>query len=411
MQPASTPLIEAGTSAYRRVCLALLIASLVIFANLYAIHPLLPLIAEHYQVSVLKAANAFNLTSLTLGLALLVIGPLSDAWGRRNILLCGLLATALLTLAMAWTSHYHSLLVLRALLGVALAVLPATAVAYLGDTVSRNALIGAVGLYISGNTLGGAGGRLVGGVLADHFGLHMMFLLVGGVSLGGVLLIAWLLPPPGNFQRQTLAPRNVFANFGRHLRHPLLWPAMLLGGLNFLIFVNLYTYLTFRLSAPPWQLGASALGLLFLSYLGGTFSAALSSRMAARSQTGGMALGVGILLLGCLLTLANNLGLIVLGLVINSFGFFLTHSLANAWVNQHAEQAKASATSLYSVCYYLGAAVGIYYLQSFWQWAGWPAVIGAAALVLLVNLALIALLQWRSASYNADNSDPEAMPS
>ncbi|TVP91939.1 MAG: MFS transporter [Pseudomonadaceae bacterium] len=385
-------MIDAGTPAYRRVCLALLLASLVIFANLYAIHPLLPLIAEHYQVSVLQAANAFNLTSLTLGLSLLFLGPLSDAWGRRNLLLCGLLATALLTLAMAWTNSYHSLLMLRALLGVALAVLPATAVAYLGDTVSRSALIGAVGLYISGNTLGGAGGRVVGGALADLVGLHGMFLLVGGASLLGVLLIAWLLPAPGNFQPQTLALRNVLGNFARHLRHPLLWPAMLVGGLNFLVFVNLYTFLTFRLSGAPWQLGATALGLLFLTYLGGTLSAALSARFSARSQTGGMALGVVIFMFGCLLTLSGQLVLILLGLVINSFGFFLTHSLANAWVNQHAEGAKASATSLYSVCYYLGAAVGIYYLQPFWQWAGWPAVIGAALLILLVNLALITWL-------------------
>ncbi|MCL5043110.1 MAG: MFS transporter [Gammaproteobacteria bacterium] len=398
--PSHSPqLIDAGTPAYRRVCLALLLASLVIFANLYAIHPLLPLIAEHYQVSVLQAANAFNLTSLTLGLSLLVLGPLSDAWGRRNLLLCGLTATAVLTLAMAWTSHYHSLLVLRALLGVALAVLPATAVAYLGDTVSRSALIGAVGLYISGNTLGGAGGRVVGGALADQLGLHGMFLLVGGASLLGVMLIAWLLPAPGNFQPQALKLRSVLGNFARHLRHPLLWPAMLLGGLNFLVFVNLYTFLTFRLSGAPWQLGATALGLLFLTYLGGTLSAALSARFSARSQTGGMALGVAIFMLGCLLTLSGHLLLILLGLVVNSFGFFLTHSLANAWVNQHAEGAKASATSLYSVCYYLGAAVGIYYLQPFWQWAGWPAVISAAFLLLLTNLGLIYRLQRQTANY------------
>lgn len=390
-------LIEAGTPAYRRVCLALLLASLVIFANLYAIHPLLPLIASHYQVSELQAANAFNLTSLSLGLSLLLLGPLSDAWGRRNLLLCGLMATGLLTLTMAWTSHYASLLILRALLGVALAVLPATAVAYLGDTVSRRALIGAVGLYISGNTLGGAGGRVVGGAVADALGLHGMFLLVGAASLCGALLIAWLLPAPRQFQPQPLAARTVFNNFVRHLRHPLLWPAMLVGGLNFLVFVNLYTFLTFRLSAAPWNLGATALGLLFLTYLGGTLSAALSARFSARSQTGGMALGVGIMLSGCLLTLTSQLPLILLGLTINAFGFFLTHSLANAWVNQHAEGAKASATSLYSVCYYLGAAVGIYYLQPFWHWAGWPGVITAAMLVLLVNSGLIRRLHKRAA--------------
>lgn len=385
-------LIEHGTPAYRRACLALVIASLVVFANLYALHPLLPLIASQYQVSVLQAGNAFTLTSLTLGLALLILGPLSDAIGRRALLLAGLSATALLTLCMALADNFTTLLWLRAALGLALAVLPATAVAYLGDSMSRTALVGAVGLYISGNTLGGAGGRLVGGLIADHLGLQAVFILVGGVSLGAVLLIAWLLPQPRAFCPQPLSLGNVLGNFRRHLGNSALWPAFLLGGLNFLVFINLYTYLTFRLSAPPWALGATALGLLFLTYLGGTFSAMLSGRFGMRQIPKGMAIGVLILLLGSLLTLADQLGLIVLGLLANSFGFFLTHSLANTWVNQHAESAKASATSLYSVCYYLGAAIGIFYLEPFWRLGGWLWVVIGGLLVLLVNLILIAYL-------------------
>ena len=70
-----------------------------IFGNLYAIHPLLPLIAEHYQVSTLQASNAFTLTSLTLGLSLLVLGPLSDAFGRRAPLVIGMAVTAVWFLA------------------------------------------------------------------------------------------------------------------------------------------------------------------------------------------------------------------------------------------------------------------------------------------------------------------------
>ncbi|CEA06251.1 major facilitator transporter [Pseudomonas saudimassiliensis] len=390
---ASAPaLIERGTPAFRRASLALFISSLVVFGNLYAIHPLLPLISTQYGVSTLQASNAFTLTSLTLGLSLLAHGPLSDAFGRRAPLIIGLVVTALLTLGMAFSTSFDALLWMRMAQGVALGVLPATAVAYLGDSMNRQALIAAVGLYIGGNTLGGAGGRVLGGFIADHFGLQTVFLTLGSASLLCALAVALLLPAPSAFRPQRLSLRGSLGTFASHLRNRALLPAYLVGGLGFMVFINLYTFTTFRLSAPPWLLGASSLGLLFLTYMAGTLSASLSGRIKPAQAAQGMAVGVGIFMVGCLITLAEPLWLIITGLIFNAFGFFLTHSLANSWVNQHAAHGKASSSSLYSVFYYLGAAVGIYYLAPFWRIAGWPAVVGGSLLVLVISLLLIRYL-------------------
>ncbi|MFN3579661.1 MAG: MFS transporter, partial [Pseudomonas sp.] len=275
-------LIEPGTPAFRRACLGLVIASLVVFANLYAIHPLLPLLASTFEISTLQASSAFTLTNLTLAASLLLHGPLSDALGRKGPLLVSMLLTALLTLAMAFTNDFTTLLWLRAALGLCLGVLPAVAVAYLGDSMSRKALVSAVGLYIAGNTLGGSGGRLFGGFVAEHLGLQAVFLGLAGFSLLGLLGVATLLPRASGFRPQAFSLAGIYRGFSDHLRNPQLLPAFVLGGLNFMIFINLYTYLTFRLSAAPWQLGAGSLGLLFLTYLAGTFSAALAGRVPGK---------------------------------------------------------------------------------------------------------------------------------
>lgn len=390
--PAPT-LITRGTPAFRRASIGLVIASLIIFGNLYAIHPLLPLISAEFQVSTLRASNAFTLTAFTLGLSLLIYGPLSDALGRRGPLIIGMLVTGLLTLSMAFVTNFTTLVIMRALLGFALGVLPATAIAYLGDSMSRTALISAVGLYISGNSLGGAGGRLLGGFIADHFGLSAVFLSIGVASIIGVGIVALLLPPATGFQRQPLSLKGSLSVFADHLSNRALLPAYLVGGLNFMVFINLYTFITFRLSNAPWKLGATSLGLLFLTYLAGTLSASLSGRVGNHRATQGMILGVIIFMFGCLITLSDQLWIIIAGLLCNSFGFFLTHSLANSWVNQHAANGKASASSLYSVFYYLGAAVGIYYLAPFWNAGGWPAVIAGSLLILLLNVGFIRYLR------------------
>lgn len=385
-------LIQPGTPAYRRACLALVVASLVVFANLYAIHPLLPLLAQHFEVTTLQAGNAFTITSLTLGLSLLLHGPLSDAFGRKGPLLLGVAAAGLLSLAMAFTDSFSVLLALRAALGVALGVLPAVAVAYLGDSMSRAALVGAVGLYIGGNTLGGSGGRLLGGFIADHFGLQAVFITLGVGSLVGLLVVASLLPSPPGFRAQRFSLNGSARGLAAHLRNSRLLPAFLLGGLNFMIFLNLYTFLAFRLSEAPWLLGSGALGLLFLTYLAGTLSASLSGRVPVQRLLRGMASGLLLLCFGTLMLLSDHLLVMLLGLLLNASGFFLTHSLTNTWVNRQAESGKASASSLYSVFYYLGAALGLYYLDIFWRLGQWPYVIVASLAVLSFNLLIVAYL-------------------
>ena len=85
--------------------------------------------------------------------------------------------------------------------------------------------------------------------------------------------------------------------------------------------------MTFVLADDPYNLPASLLGLLFLTYLSGTFGSAISGKVAQKiPQPLCMALGISILMLGSLVTLLPGLPSIIIGLLINSFGFFFAHS-------------------------------------------------------------------------------------
>ncbi|MBY4678055.1 MFS transporter [Marinobacterium arenosum] len=382
-------MIEAGSTAFRRASLAFAFGSFMIFANVYVTQPLLPMLAEAFQVSALQAGWSFTITTLMLGLSLLCYGPLSDALGRRWIMLASMAGATLCTLLLSQTSDYHSLLLLRALQGVCLGGLPAIAIAYMGDEFSKRALTVAVGLYISGNTLGGIGGRLVGGFVGDWLGWSDAFLVMSLISLVCLALFVWLLPPSRNFQPQALRPRLMLQDLIGHLRNPLLLAAYLIGGFNFFIFINQYSYATFLLAGEPYQLPASLLGMLFLTYLSGTLGSALSGRLVGHLPPPlVMAGGVLILMAGSLVTLIPAVWAIILGFLINAFGFFIAHSSASNWVSHNAQRARASASSLYLLFYYLGASSGGFYLDPFWQWAGWQGVVIGSWLVLSLTLGL-----------------------
>ncbi|KPM81213.1 MFS transporter [Cobetia sp. UCD-24C] len=396
---------------------ALCLGSFVVFINLYLVQPLLPLLATDLGLSSLQASLSLSVSTLTLAMALLVFGPLSDALGRRRILLWTLAGGVACSGLALFAEGFWSLLAVRALQGFLLGGLPAVAVAYMSDEMEQPALMVAVGLYISANSLGGISGRVAGGVIAEHWGWQASFAAIGGVSLLVLGALWQLLPRQRRFVAQPLKLSSMLAGLGRHLRNPRLWPVFLLGGLNFFIFVNLYSYMTFRLSEAPWSLSSQWLGLLFLTYLAGTFGASRSGRLARRLVPGGaaedgeaalaiaqrrgqaltMMLGTGIVMLGTLLTLSHSLIGMLIGLSLNAFGFFLAHATASAWVGRNAEGARASASALYLTAYYLGASLGGFWLEPFWQAAGWPGVVAASVLVLAVTFSL-AILCWRRAT-------------
>lgn len=381
-------MITTRTPAFWRATLALSLGSMLTFANLYTPQPLLPLFGAAWGVSATDASLTVSLTTLTLSLSLLVYGPLSDAIGRRGIMLVTMSLTTLCTLAMAFAPDFATLLTLRAVQGLFIGGLLAVALAYLGDEFEHEAMLLAIGIYISGNSLGGILGRLISGATASVWGWEASFLLTGVLSLAVLAVFAWMLPPSRGFRPKPLHPAAMLHDLGRHARNPLILFACLIGGLNFLVFINLYSYITFLLSAPPYHLSSFWLGLLFLTYLSGTLTAGISGRIVGRgSQPLAMAAGVLILMLGTLLTLIPRLEAIVAGMLINAIGFFFTHTQAAGWVSRRADGARASASSLYLMCYYGGASIGSFYLGPFWHWHGWPGVVTGAILMLSVALA------------------------
>lgn len=388
-------MITVRSRAWWRATLALCLGSILVFVNLYAPQPLLPELRQLYGVSTLGVSLVMSVATLALAGALLVFGPLSDAIGRGGIMRVTLLLTGLCSLGLALAPSFETLLALHLVQGFVLGGLPAVAIAWMGDEFDRPALLAAVGLYIGANTLGGIGGRLIGGGVGEIGGAGAGFLTVGMVTLAGVALFWKLLPAPRQFKPRRFELRAAVTDLGGHLRHPLLLAAYLLGGINFLIFINQYSYITFRLAEAPFDLSARWLGMIFLTYLGGTLSSALSGRLTRHfSQPACMTLGILILMGGTFVTLVDSLAWIIAGLTINAVGFFLAHSMASSWVSRQSERARGSASALYLVFYYLGASLGSLWLEPFWQRGGWLGVAIGSWLLLGVTLG-IALWLWR----------------
>jgi YNFM family putative membrane transporter len=137
-----------GTAPYRRVVGALFAAGLATFSLLYSTQALLPRLSAHFEVSTASSTLSLSFTTLGLGVALLVAGPISDVTGRTRLIHASLAASAAVAFACAFAPSWSTLLVLRLLEGIALAGLPAVATAYLREELDPSAHGRAAGLYL-----------------------------------------------------------------------------------------------------------------------------------------------------------------------------------------------------------------------------------------------------------------------
>jgi YNFM family putative membrane transporter len=205
-----------------------------------------------------------------------------------------------------------------------------------------------------------------------------------------------LLPASKNFHRQTDFHLAYHLDaFVAHLKNRKLDLLFLIGFLMMGTFVTIYNYLGFRLTAAPYHLSATQISFIFLTYIFGATSSPFAGSLADRiGRFPVILLGIGLTLGGVLLTLAQPLWLIVVGVILVTIGFFMTHSIASSWVGKLAKESKGHASSLYLLAYYLGSSILGSLGGWYWDRGQWLSVIDYTS-VLLIGSLITALVVGR----------------
>ncbi|MGW4647822.1 MFS transporter [Kitasatospora sp. NPDC004289] len=390
-----------GDRTLRRANLALFAAGVATFVLLYSTQGLLPILSADLDLTPGQASWTASVATLGLALALLPASVLSDRYGRTAVMTGSVLAATLLAVALPFAPDLTTLVVLRGLQGAALAGLPATAMAYLAEEVHPSALGSAMGLYVAGNSIGGMGGRLVSGWAAAAWGWRWGLAVSAVLALLAVLVFRLLIPAARQFRRSPVDARALARTVAGHLRNPLLLRLYLLGLLFMAVFGAVYNTVGYRLVAAPFDLPESVAASIFVVYLVGTVSSATAGRLTARlGRRGTLYVAIGTTTAGLLLSLADSLTAVLLGLVLITAGFFAGHATASAAVGRTATTGRAQATALYLIAYYLGNSLGGTLGADAYHATGWPgaATVALAAMTLAAGVTLYATRRAIAAS-------------
>ncbi|MDY4376432.1 MFS transporter [Pectobacterium brasiliense] len=391
-----TPYITRGTPQFMRVTLALFSAGLATFALLYCVQPLLPVLSQDFGISPATSSLSLSVSTVMLAFGLLFTGPLSDTIGRKNVMVVSLMLAAICTVICAFMTSWNGVLVMRAMMGLSLSGVAAVAMSYLSEEIHPSVLAFSMGLYISGNSIGGMSGRLVSGVLTDYFPWRVAIGTIGVLALIAAMTFWRILPDSRHFRPGSLRPKTLLLNSKLHWRDAGLPLLFLEGFLLMGAFVTLFNYIGYRLLAPPYLLSQAVVGLLSVVYLTGSYSSPKAGALTARYGRGPvLSIAILLMLTGLGMTALSSLFAIFSGMMLFTAGFFAAHSVASSWIGQRARRAKGQASSMYLFSYYLGSSLAGTLGGFFWHSFGWMGITAFLSALLLLALVVSLILKQR----------------
>jgi predicted MFS family arabinose efflux permease len=369
--------------------LAVGLAGYCCFINLYAPQSILPLLSGEFGASAAEVSTIITVSALAVAVTAPFTGTVADVLGRKRVIVAAMFVLVIPTVMVGLSTSLSWMVFWRGVQGLVLPSIFAVTVAYIGDEWPPNEATTAAGIYSSGSSFGGFSGRLVTGIFADWVGWRWGFFALGTIALAGAFAVMLLLPRERKFVRSEglLASGKQMLN---HLRNRQLVAIFAVGFGVLFNFIATFTFVSFHLAAAPYNLSASWLGALFVTYLAGSaltpWTGWAVNRFGRRRYTLRV---IAVWMAGAALMLASPLPLIVLGLTLCAACGLICQAVSTANVTITAKAGRSSAVGLYVTSFYTGGSFGAALGGFAWTFGGWPACVALVVAMQLIMAAIV----------------------
>lgn len=237
--------------------------------------PALPAIADGFGATMGQTQLTLTALLLAFGISQLVWGPLSDRFGRKPILVIGMLAYACASMGSVFASSIDTLILWRAVQGVAMG-----AAVMCARAMTRDLYAPVEGARVMSNGLTGLGviaclSAPLGGLLSDQFGWRMAMVslsVFGAVTLA--VVVGWFEETLKQRNPLALQPATLVRTWATIVRNPTFWAYALLatcsyGGLFTFLATSSFVFIKV-LGLSKTQYGLVMASMSF-SYIVGTF--------------------------------------------------------------------------------------------------------------------------------------------
>lgn len=369
------------------------VASGLAVANAYFAHPLLDVMADDLKLSRTVAGLIVGATQLGYGLGLILLVPLGDLVDRRKLIIVQSLLSVAALICVGFSSSAAMLLASMAAIGF-LAVVTQALVAYAASLAHPAERGHIVGVVTSGIVLGILLARSVAGTLTDLSGWRTVY-IVSAVMTLVIALLLWRALPRQEKPRSGLSYFCLIRSLGTLLvEEPVLRIRAVIAMLIFANITTLLAPLVLPLTAPPYSLSHTEVGLFGLAGAAGALGAVRAGRWADRGhgqRTTAIALALMLAAWLPISMLDRSILWLILGVLVIDFGLQAVHVTNQGMIYRVRPDAQNRLTAAYMIFYSIGSAVGSSTSTIIYAHAGWTGVCISGATISLATLLFWAL--------------------
>jgi EmrB/QacA subfamily drug resistance transporter len=183
------------TREQRLVLAIAVLASFVTFLDGSVVNVAVPAISKELGGGIVTQQWVVDAYLVTLGTLILLAGSLSDAFGRQRILRIGLIGFGVASLLIALSPDPLVLIIMRAVQGIAGALLVPSSLALIISTFSGAAQGRAIGLWTGFTSASFLAGPVLGGLFVDHLSWRWVF-AINALPIAVTLVLLVVLKKP-----------------------------------------------------------------------------------------------------------------------------------------------------------------------------------------------------------------------
>lgn len=380
----------------------LAIASAIVTANAYYIHPIIGRVAESFAVSnaLVGAVPALNQIALALGVLLLL--PLGDRVNNRRLIVGCLSVQLAALITMALARDFPLFLAASTLLGF-FTITPYLLPAYTSKRVEPGRLGFVTAVLTTGVVAGVQLSRLGSGVIAEHYGWRAVY-WIAAVLMGLAACLLPLLmreePQPATRvgEPKTSGYLTLIVSLPRlAVAYPSVVVSGLIQGMSFAIFLATWLGISLHLTSAELGLGTDTVGYLAAFSAIGLLTTPRLGRLADHLGAERARLLMAFLQLAAVLSLAlaaANWRMLLLPIILTSVAGPLIDITGRMSSLSQAPQLRTRLMSIYITLMFLGGGLGSWAGTLAYDLGGWT---GTVTLTCSLSLAVCALsaLAWR----------------
>ncbi len=400
-------------SAPSRLPPALNIITLATFAaslSARALDPVLPHVAEDFDVSITTAASFAAVFAFTFAIIQPVLGAAADLFGKARLMVVCLVLLGVANILGAMATSFWLLFASRILAGIGSGGVFPVALSLTSDLVGPEKRQIAIGRTLMGSMTGNLLGASVSGLIGDFMGwrgvlavLGVLVILASAAVLMGFRGAELTRPPRTNLAALRHGYRTIFTN-----PNAFCYAAVFIEGCCVL---GLFPYIASFL----FDLGETSLsiaGVVIAGFaVGGLVYTLTVSRFLPKIGVNGMMIS-GAALVGLqLIVVAIGPGWQVqtVSLIFMGWGFYMIHGCLQVVASELSVEARATALSLHSFFFFMGQTIGpIAYGFGILHAGKMPTLLVASVVITALGFVCARLLRQTRPADAAARPDVEA---